>query len=149
MTINAEFAKIQREMLSESIEVADSIASGRTTLRQLSNAACRRLGDQFAAASMVLDLCSDGAFSDVASPAVVGLYRRYAHIHRRHAEQALMICGEFESVKRASDHIDGIRRMMKSQLAHFGIDAEILFEASIQQVDLKESDAAASCQPAG
>ena len=149
MSIKAEFARTQRETLSETIELADSIASGQTTLRQLTNSACRQLGDQFSAASMVLDLCSDAAFRDAASPAVVGLYRRYSRVHRRHAELALMICGEFESMKRATDHIDGIRRMMKSQLEHFDIDARILFEASIQQVDLEEIDAAASCQPAG
>ena len=149
MSIKAEFAKSQREMLSEAIELADAIAAGQTTLRQLTNAACRRLGDQFAAASMVLDRCADSAISDAASPAVIGLYRRFATVYRRHAEQALMICGEFESMSRAGEHVDGIRRMINAQLDHFGIDAGILFEASIQQVDLRQADAEQTCQPAG
>ncbi|MEO1204563.1 MAG: hypothetical protein AAFX10_17810, partial [Pseudomonadota bacterium] len=95
MSIKTQFATAQRKMLSETIEVADSIANGETSLKQMTNARCRRLGDQFAASSAVLDMCADGAARSAESPAIVGLYRRLGRDYRSHAHQALMISGEF------------------------------------------------------
>ena len=146
MTIKAHFAETQREMLSETVEIADEIATGRTSLRRLPNGACRSLGDQFAAASMVLDLCTDASARRAASPAVVGLYRRLARDYRLHAEEALMICGEFESLRQAEEHVDKMRTMMRGQLEHFGLDATILFDASIQIVDARHDDPPGLCQ---
>lgn len=149
VTIKAQFAKTQREMLSETIEIADEIAVGRTALRLLTNTECRRLGDQFAAASAVVDLCASAAEQALDSPAVVGLYRRFARDYRLHAEEALMICGEFESVRKAEAHVGQIRRMMRGQLGHFDMDARILFEASIQVVGLGDDEPPLVCQPTG
>ena len=149
MTIKAQFAKTQREMLSETIEIADAIAIESTAFRQLPNQECRRLGDQFAASSAVLDLCADEAHRNADSPAVIGLYRRLARDYRLHAEDALMICGEFDSLVRAETHVDKFRRMMRGQLAHFEMDARILFEAAIQVVGQGNEPPQPLCQPVG
>lgn len=149
MSIKAQFATTQREMLSETIRFADAIAAGETALRQATNTECRRFGDQFAAASALLDMCREAAERDADSPATVGLYRRLARDYRLLAERALMICGEFESMTRADDHVDKLRLMMHSQLTHFEIDACILFEAAIQQVDRDDRARYSACHPAG
>ena len=149
MSIKTQFVKTQREMLTETIETADLIAIGQTDVKRLNNDTCRRLGDQFAACSAVLDMCADGALRNADSPAVVGLYRRLARDYRCHSERALMICGQFESRARATMHIDQLRHMMRGQLRHFEIEPRILLEASIQQVDLDAADGPLSCQPTG
>jgi hypothetical protein len=60
-----------------------------------------------------------------------------------------MISGEFGSRAHATQHIDKLRHMMRTQLRHFEMDARILFEASIQIVDADDFSGPVSCQPAG